>query len=143
MNHQIEKRLADERIIRACLTSGVAVGAVMMLISYWMDAHGLANGTDALSLRPLWIYSFSLILAMIGVPVMCAGLWAWAWIIHSIKAEKWATILFWMSAVSYAVSSCNCLDTPVNHMQWAVPEERGESLQKDFCFAFWPCRYKT
>ena len=37
----------------------------------------------------------------------------------------------------------NCLDTPVNHMQWAVPEERGESLQKDFCFAFWPCRYKT
>ena len=35
------------------------------------------------------------------------------------------------------VIDCNCLDTPsLNHRQWAVPEERGESLHKDFFLAF-------
>ena len=77
----------------------------MMLISYWMDARGLMSGSDALRLRPLWIYSLCMILAMLGIPVMCAGLWAWAWIIRSIKADKWERILFRASAVSYTISS--------------------------------------
>ena len=105
MGKHFEKNIENARILRTCLTFSIAVGLVMMLISYWMDGYGSLSGAEALRLRPLWIYTLCMILAMFGIPVMCMGLWAWDRIIGSIKPENWAMTLFRISALCYAISS--------------------------------------
>ena len=87
------------------LIIGVLTGIVMMGISYLMDGYGLLSEEQTLSLRPLWVYTLCMTLAMIGVPVMCWALFAWLKILRDISAEKWVQRLFIVSAMSYAVSS--------------------------------------
>ena len=93
------------KIRKRMLWLGVAAGCVMMLISWWMDGTGLRRGAEALSLRPLGLYTLCMLLAMGGVPVMCAGLLVWYRIVQSVQARPWVRLLFDASALSYAVSS--------------------------------------
>lgn len=103
MNRNMQ--FADSRKMRLMLWLSVAAGCVMMLISYWMDGTGLRTGAEALSFRPLWIYTLCMLLAMLGVPAMCAGLLAWYRIVRSLQAKFWVQSLFVASAISYAISS--------------------------------------
>ena len=93
------------KIRKRMLWLGVAAGCVMMLISWWMDGTGLLSSAEALSLRPLWVYTLCMLLAVVGVPVMCAGLLAWYRIVQSVHPRPWVSLLFTASALSYAVSS--------------------------------------
>lgn len=87
------------------LISGVLTGIVMMVISYLMDGYGLLSEEQALSLRPLWVYTLCMTLATIGVPIMCWALFAWIKILRGVSAEKWVQRLFTVAAASYAISS--------------------------------------
>ena len=98
-------RADKQPVTRVALRLGVASGCVMMLISWWMDGTGLRSGAEALSLRPLWIYTLCMLLAMVGVPAMCAGLLSWYRIVQSVHPRPWVRLLFAASALSYAVSS--------------------------------------
>ena len=46
-----------------------------------------------------------MLLAMVGIPVMCAGLLIWYRIVESVHPRLWVRLLFAVSALSYAVSS--------------------------------------
>ena len=46
-----------------------------------------------------------MLLAMLGVPAMCAGLLTWYRIVRSLQAKFWVQALFVASAISYAISS--------------------------------------
>ena len=106
----MKRNLNDSRKQSDCrpqypLIIGMVTGAVMVVISYLMDGYGLMSEEQALSLRPLWVYTLCMTLAMIGVPVMCWALFTWFKILRDISAEKWVRRLFIVAAASYAISS--------------------------------------
>lgn len=84
---------------------GAIAGGVMMLISYLMDGYGLMDEVTALSYRPISVYTFCLIAAMIGVPAMCIALEGWYQIVRSVHARRWVRLLYCTAALSYAVST--------------------------------------
>ena len=87
------------------LLIGVCAGILMMLLSYWMDGFGLMSDAKAWMTHPVWLYSLCMVLAMLGVPAMCAGLSGWYEIIRSVQTKHWVKRLFVVAAVCYAVSS--------------------------------------
>lgn len=87
------------------LMTGIITGLFMMLVSYLMDGYGLMEAGEAYTSRPLWIYVLCLVIAMIGVPVMCYAFTGWHRILLDVNAKKWVKNLFTASAASYAISS--------------------------------------